>query len=457
MIPDSKIHMGHRERMRRKLSVYGSEIFDTYELLEMLLYSVIPVRDTNPVAKRLLAEFDGLDGVLSATKDELECVSGIGSAAAEYLVSVGRLPEVVSSEKNKSGAAPMSSYEEVGEYFVDYFDGCDDYRVAILLLDNSMRPIGTFDVYFCDYGKGNVNAAPFLDLAISNRASSAVIAHNHPFGPLFPTHSDILSHKVVAEGFRHSGIELLDHYLVCGRGYSRIGEMAKGSGVEELQCEFGVICFKSNVPKNGKMNLPVKKEMKEREYLAEMLGFFVSKKDECPRLADSLIMQYHTLEGVLSRSMDELAAVIGAGSIGLKLIAGVNSRRFTDKYRVGKKYGEWVSDLVRWHFFGQSVEQVCILLFDKDEKYLGLSKMSEGTVSASEIVPRKAIEAASRMKAKSAVLAHNHPCGISVSSQNDVYATAIVAHALSSVGVELRCHMISAGADVGFVEIPTKK
>jgi DNA repair protein RadC len=53
--------------MRRKFFDYGDEIFDTYELLEMLLYTVIPVTDTNPLAKRLLAVFGGLDGVLSAT------------------------------------------------------------------------------------------------------------------------------------------------------------------------------------------------------------------------------------------------------------------------------------------------------------------------------------------------------------------------------------------------------
>ena len=56
-IDDSRIHEGHRQRMRSKLLTHGQRIFDTYELLEMLLYHVIPYKDTNPISKRLLAAF----------------------------------------------------------------------------------------------------------------------------------------------------------------------------------------------------------------------------------------------------------------------------------------------------------------------------------------------------------------------------------------------------------------
>ena len=70
-IADSEIHSGHRGRMREKLLLHGARIFDTYELLEMLLYHSIPYKDTNPVAKRLLHRFGGLDGVFTASHEEL--------------------------------------------------------------------------------------------------------------------------------------------------------------------------------------------------------------------------------------------------------------------------------------------------------------------------------------------------------------------------------------------------
>ena len=457
MIPDSQIHLGHRERMRRKFSAYGDEIFDTYELLEMLLYTVIPVRDTNPLAKRLLAAFGGLDGVLSATKDELMTVDGVGASTAEYLSKVGTLPAALKSPEEQP-KAQLSGFEEIGEYLVDYFDGREDYAVAELLLDNSMRPIGIFDVFACDYGKGSVNATPFLDLAISNRAACAVIAHNHPFGPLYPSHADLLTHKVIVDGFKHSGIELLDHYLVSGRGYMQIGEMVKRDGrLQKLLDEFGIVCVKNHVPSRSGIKSDKIKADSELEFLKEFLAFSISDDEKCRLVAERLIEQFHSLEGVLSRSVDELFAYSSAGAVSLKLLASVSSRRVTDKYRFGKKYGDWIYELLRWRFFGHSVEQVLLLLFDKNEKFVGISKISEGTVSASDVTPRKAMEAATRANAASAVMAHNHPGGVCVSSQSDVYATAVIARALANVGVELRSHLILAGADVGIVEISNSK
>ena len=51
---DELVHKGHRKRMRRKFADFGAKVFDTYELLEMLLYYTVPVKDTNPLSKKLL-------------------------------------------------------------------------------------------------------------------------------------------------------------------------------------------------------------------------------------------------------------------------------------------------------------------------------------------------------------------------------------------------------------------
>ena len=75
--PDDRVHGGHRARMKEKLMLFGDQIFDDHELLEMLLYHAIPMRDTNPIAHRLLAVFGSVEGVFSATKEELMSVEGV--------------------------------------------------------------------------------------------------------------------------------------------------------------------------------------------------------------------------------------------------------------------------------------------------------------------------------------------------------------------------------------------
>lgn len=449
MNSDSQIHLGHRERMRRKLVSYGAEIFDTYELLEMLLYSVIPVRDTNPVAKRLLMAFGDLDGVLNASKEELISVDGIGSATANYLSTVGALPMLM--PMIDIAANVLADYEEIGEYLVGYYQGREDYAVSILLFDNAMRPIRVVDVYDCDYGKGSVQCKPFLDLAMSLGATSVVVFHNHPFGPFYPSYADILTHKVIAEGFRRSGITLLDHYLVSGSGYIRIGEMAnKVNGVDRLYSNFGIVCIKNDVsPRRiGENPLDVC-----YPYLESYLRYSISSGDKCKKVVDDLVTRYHRLDNILSRHHDELFEICGNAAVGLKLLAYVTSRRYTDKHRSGKKLDDWILDYFKWNFFGTSVENVVLALFDKNKKLLSVVKVSEGTISASDIVPRRAIEAAVKAKASFVVMAHNHPGGTCLASGNDIHATAIVAKALEGVGVKLLKHFVVAGTSVGEVEI----
>ena len=77
--------------MRERFLSGGGRGMATYELLEMLLYYVIPYRDTKPTATELLERFGGLDGVLRASAESLAEVSGVGRVCAEFLRSVGRI------------------------------------------------------------------------------------------------------------------------------------------------------------------------------------------------------------------------------------------------------------------------------------------------------------------------------------------------------------------------------
>ena len=158
-IADSQIHEGHRQRMRAKILTHGQRIFDTYELLEMLLYYVIPYKDTNPVAKRLLAAFGSLDAVLSASVEELKAVNGIGDAAARFLTCVGAVSSVLDSEVRPTSKTDFSDYSALGNYLVDYFSSQNYNGVAALFFDNNMRlfilqaKTGTFVIIGSRFGK----------------------------------------------------------------------------------------------------------------------------------------------------------------------------------------------------------------------------------------------------------------------------------------------------------------
>ena len=215
-----RIHGGHRARMRAKLISYGNEIFDTYELLEMLLYNVIPGMDMNPTAKRLLRKFGNINGVLSAEADEPALVEGVGAECAELIRAVGELGGLIGVELCEMNGKSFTRYTDAGEYFARYFGDGEDYRVAVAFLDNAMRILGVNTLFSgLDYGNGKVEIGKIVRRALDLKATSVITSHNHPFGPLFPTPEDRTTNTALTDALCSVGVLHLEHFIVCGNRY----------------------------------------------------------------------------------------------------------------------------------------------------------------------------------------------------------------------------------------------
>ncbi len=177
---------------------------------------------------------------------------------------------------------------------------------------------------------------------------------------------------------------------------------------------------------------------------------------EATRASEALIDKYGSLSRVMARSGSEIEALVGAtATAALKLLGHITSRRFTDGFKMGKRYSEEeICEYLRWLYLGREVECVYILFLDKGGRLLQVTKISEGTVNTSDIIPRRALEAVARLKSKAklAIMAHNHPGGVVSVSDSDVYATKVMKQALAGAGVELIRHIVVADKDVGFID-----
>jgi len=102
--------VGHRQRLRERF-LAGEETSRTEEaLLELLLTYVIPQKDVQPLARRLIVEFGSLSAVLAAPSEVLCRVDGIKSNTAALLKLVDwiRVHHPV-KETGQSGSAKPSS------------------------------------------------------------------------------------------------------------------------------------------------------------------------------------------------------------------------------------------------------------------------------------------------------------------------------------------------------------
>ena len=456
-IADSHVHDGHRQRMRAKLLSHGQKIFDTYELLEMLLYYVVPYKDTNPISKRLLAAFGGLDGVLSAKSEELVEVNGVGRVAADFLTRVGRTRELLGVEVIPFEGTDFSDYSAVGEYLVEYFKDSKNCGVAAMFFDSNMHLLGIEKMYDLDFSSGGVKSGRFLDEAIRKRATVVISAHLHPHGPFYPTPGDSATNSLLTDDLAMAGIVHAEHYIISGGNYAGISSLKnfsrKFSQFPALDMFVktkavalsGVNGEKPQMEQISEVRLGASGDDEKVSFIRELFAF-ASKKSET--LIEELLKKYRTLEGAMTASVQELFEIGGENlACYVKLLAYVSSRRVLDRISNAKTALTplEISAYLKALYLGVSVEVAYLLVFDGSGRLVDTAMIGEGSVNSTEILPRKALEVALGNSAKSVILAHNHPFGTPDASSEDLKLTNTMSKVFSTCGIELQGHYIVAG------------
>ncbi len=128
-------HSKHRERMKNKYIKNGIDQFDLHEVLEMLLYYAIPMRDTNPLAHRLMDEFGSFSGVFDASVDEL-AKAGISRNVAFYIKFILAAQERYACRKCDI-AGNRLSYDEIGDLLSDILRPYDSGHIAVVLTNSA--------------------------------------------------------------------------------------------------------------------------------------------------------------------------------------------------------------------------------------------------------------------------------------------------------------------------------
>ena len=448
MIDEKHIHDGHRDRMRAKLVSHGQHIFDTYELLEMLLYLVIPFKDTNPISKQLLHRFGSLDGVLSADRQQLLTVSGVGERACDLFALVDTLSKIIGGEIIPPDAI-MSSYDKVVEHIAGHYSNKNDYMVALIMFDSNMNHIATCDLVNRDYESSAVSPALFVETAIRYNASIVITAHNHPFGTVLPSPGDRATNDLLRSAFDSVGITLLDHFLVSGSNYCSINEN-KIPVVNQTPAIRSFLENKKIYESENQQQIIRKKRVKySTEYVelfTSLLSFF-GRGIDVRDAADKLLTRYLTIENAMCADFEGLCRIVGKKvAVSVKLLAYVVSRRVTDLFKWGDAHSDAeISDYLKALYIGESVEKIYGIFFDKKGKTIACDLIGEGTVGTAEISPRKLLQAVIQREADGVAIAHNHPMGISMPSQDDVDMTDKVDAAVSMAGVKFKGHFIIAG------------
>lgn len=210
-------HTGHRKRLRERF-LKSPEATADYELLEIILFPARPIGDVKPLAKRLLAEFKTLSGVLHAEPAQLAAVDGVNDSAVAALkavtVAAQRLMRYEAAQKTV-----IQSWTSLLDYCRLHLGHKKHEEFHVLFLDRK------FGLLADDMQqKGTVDHAPVYPREVVKRAlelgaSSMILVHNHPTGDVTPSKADIDITRLIAAAAKPLNISVHDHVIIGGKNH----------------------------------------------------------------------------------------------------------------------------------------------------------------------------------------------------------------------------------------------
>ena len=190
----------------------------------------------------------------------------------------------------------------------------------------------------------------------------------------------------------------------------------------------------------------------DRSRFELLLSKLLSHAVREPHLAaHALVVRYGDMSALAAAEHDELASMEHVGEAGahlLRLTFALRSRRVTDKFSLGRcftesEFNEYLTAL----FFDAPCERVYAFLIDDRGRVAFSEFLGEGTVNSMSVLPRKLLELSVKRGCRRVILAHNHPSGRAIASDEDVAATEQISRMLRDAHRELVAHYVVAGGE----------
>ncbi len=202
---------GHRGRMFTKFLNTSDCDMLPRDIVEMLLYFSIPVRDTRDSAVDLMSRSDNnIRKLLAESPDYLQRTDGVGPSSALLLNLVGHIADRLESDTDNRKS--FRTREEICQLFSENYNFPKTDELWVAFFDNAMRAIihkfksEPIELYAEDiYNLVGLSAKYHSNILALGRMSSTLT--------LYPTDRDTLICQYVKNSLAASQITLFDYFI----------------------------------------------------------------------------------------------------------------------------------------------------------------------------------------------------------------------------------------------------
>lgn len=201
-----------QDRPRERLVRHGTAALSLSELLAILLVTGTKGKSVLDLAHEIMAKFGTVSKLLEASVSELCEVKGVGKAKAIQLKAAFGIALKI-SEMTPPVKKALTSQEAYHLVKDDLARQSQEILVVILkdvkgrLITHEKISIGTLSEVL-------VHPREVFYPAVRHKASSFILAHNHPSGDPTPSVADLELTRHLLKSSRIMGIGLEDHLII---------------------------------------------------------------------------------------------------------------------------------------------------------------------------------------------------------------------------------------------------
>lgn len=207
---------GYKNQLSERFLACGHKAMLELELIELLLFAVVPKMIVKPLARRLITTFGDLNGIVAASEHRLLQVEGCTREVYLQLRIAAAIAQRMGQAKILKRNI-ISCWDDMIEYCRVSMAHLETEQFRVFYLDRKNVLIADEE-----QASGTVNHVPVYPREVAKRAlefnaSAIILVHNHPSGDPTPSTEDVLMTQLIETACRAIDVIVHDHVIV-GKG-----------------------------------------------------------------------------------------------------------------------------------------------------------------------------------------------------------------------------------------------
>lgn len=208
------------DRPREKMLKSSATALSNTELMSLIIGTGGSQASAIDISRDLLGSYQNNLGKLSSlsARDLCSNFKGIGHAKACSIIAALELGKRLNLEDIDLSNGIINTDTAFAAIKSEIAFKEDEHFLAVYL-NNANRILHKEIISMGGVAVVAVDVKKILRIALREKASCIILAHNHPSGSLTPSKEDIILTRKIKIASELMDIRLLDHFIVCGNRY----------------------------------------------------------------------------------------------------------------------------------------------------------------------------------------------------------------------------------------------